>query len=194
MVAVAAAIIASQAMISGAFAIIAQSQVLGCFPRVRVTHTSKKYHGQVYIPEINYALMILCVAVTAIFQTTDKIGNAYGKKNPQLYIKKVVNYSLPEDNFCYKIEISHASIIPLHNCFMQFLLNSLHRKFQYKHRCTAIAHKMIFSLVYLPRLSASSTLLANMLYCHCCLTCQIQKEWNHHMIIMEFSKNIKVCM
>ncbi|KAK3166408.1 hypothetical protein QOZ80_1AG0045430 [Eleusine coracana subsp. coracana] len=77
-VAVAAAIIASQAMISGAFAIIAQSQVLGCFPRVRVTHTSKKFEGQVYIPEINYALMILCVAVTAIFQTTDKIGNAYG--------------------------------------------------------------------------------------------------------------------
>ncbi|KAM3353961.1 hypothetical protein ACQJBY_024888 [Aegilops geniculata] len=77
-VAVAAAIIASQAMISGAFAIIAQSQILGCFPRVRVTHTSNKFHGQVYIPEINYALMILCVAVTAIFQTTDKIGNAYG--------------------------------------------------------------------------------------------------------------------
>lgn len=77
-VAVAAAIIASQAMISGAFAIIAQSQVLGCFPRVRVTHTSAKFEGQVYIPEINYALMILSVAVTAIFQTTEKIGNAYG--------------------------------------------------------------------------------------------------------------------
>jgi KUP system potassium uptake protein len=81
-VAVAAAIIASQAMISGAFAIIAQSQILGCFPRVRVIHTSTKFHGQVYIPEINYVLMVLCVAVTAIFQTTDKIGNAYGK--PQL--------------------------------------------------------------------------------------------------------------
>jgi len=78
-VAVAAAIIASQAMISGAFAIIAQSQVLGCFPRVRVTHTSTKFEGQVYIPEINYVLMVLCVAVTAIFQTTEKIGNAYGK-------------------------------------------------------------------------------------------------------------------
>ncbi|XP_066313247.1 potassium transporter 5-like [Miscanthus floridulus] len=77
-VAVAAAIIASQAMISGAFAIIAQSQVLGCFPRVRVTHTSTKFEGQVYIPEINYVLMVLCVAVTAIFQTTEKIGNAYG--------------------------------------------------------------------------------------------------------------------
>jgi len=78
-VAVAAAIIASQAMISGAFAIISQSQKLGCFPRVRVVHTSSKYEGQVYIPEINYELMITCVIVTAVFKTTEKIGNAYGK-------------------------------------------------------------------------------------------------------------------
>ncbi|OAY76247.1 Potassium transporter 5, partial [Ananas comosus] len=77
-VAVAAAIIASQAMISGAFAIISQSQLLGCFPRIRIMHTSTEYEGQVYIPELNYALMIVCVAVTAIFKTTDKIGNAYG--------------------------------------------------------------------------------------------------------------------
>lgn len=77
--AVAAAIIASQAMISGAFAIISQSQKLGCFPRVRIVHTSSKYGGQVYIPEINYALMIACVVLTAIFKTTEKIGNAYGK-------------------------------------------------------------------------------------------------------------------
>ncbi|KAJ4798577.1 Potassium transporter [Rhynchospora pubera] len=76
--AVAASIIASQAMISGAFAIISQSQTLGCFPRVHVRHTSTKHEGQVYIPEINYALMIACVIVTAAFQTTEKIGNAYG--------------------------------------------------------------------------------------------------------------------
>ncbi|KAL5538798.1 hypothetical protein UlMin_044623 [Ulmus minor] len=77
-VAVAAAIIASQAMISGAFSIICQSLSLGCFPRVKVVHTSAKYEGQVYIPEINYLLMIACVIVTASFQTTEKIGNAYG--------------------------------------------------------------------------------------------------------------------
>ncbi|KAL6186223.1 hypothetical protein ACLB2K_042344 [Fragaria x ananassa] len=77
-VAVAAAIIASQAMISGAFAIISQSLSLGCFPRVKVVHTSAKYEGQVYIPEVNYMLMIACVVVTAAFQTTEKIGNAYG--------------------------------------------------------------------------------------------------------------------
>ncbi|XP_073313763.1 potassium transporter 5-like [Primulina huaijiensis] len=77
-VANAAAIIASQAMISGAFSIISQSLSLSCFPRVKVVHTSTKYEGQVYIPEINYFLMIACVLVTFGFKTTDKIGNAYG--------------------------------------------------------------------------------------------------------------------
>ncbi|XP_020551449.1 potassium transporter 5 [Sesamum indicum] len=77
-VANAAAIIASQAMISGAFAIISQSLSLGCFPRVKVVHTSAKYEGQVYIPEINYLLMVACVIVTFGFKTTEKIGHAYG--------------------------------------------------------------------------------------------------------------------
>ncbi|GMI87940.1 ARABIDOPSIS THALIANA HIGH AFFINITY K+ TRANSPORTER 5, high affinity K+ transporter 5 [Hibiscus trionum] len=77
-VAVAAAIIASQAMISGAFSIISQSLALGCFPRVKVVHTSAKYEGQVYIPDINYMLMIACVIVTVGFRTTEKIGHAYG--------------------------------------------------------------------------------------------------------------------
>ncbi|CAL5346583.1 unnamed protein product [Camellia sinensis] len=77
-VAVAAAIIASQAMISGTFSIISQSLSLGCFPRVKVVHTSAKYEGQVYIPEVNFLLMIACVIVTAAFKSTTNIGNAYG--------------------------------------------------------------------------------------------------------------------
>ncbi|XP_034691225.1 potassium transporter 5-like isoform X2 [Vitis riparia] len=77
-VAVSAAIIASQAMISGTFSIIQQSLSLGCFPRVKIMHTSTKYEGQVYIPEVNYLLMLACVGVTAGFKTTTKIGNAYG--------------------------------------------------------------------------------------------------------------------
>lgn len=78
-VAVLAAIIASQAMISGTFSIVQQSLSLGCFPRVKVVHTSAKYEGQVYIPELNYVLMLACVCVTLAFKTTEKIGNAYGK-------------------------------------------------------------------------------------------------------------------
>ncbi|KAG2398320.1 Potassium transporter 5 [Vigna angularis] len=77
-VAVAAAIIASQAMISGAFSIISQALSLGCFPRVRVVHTSIKHHGQVYILEINYMFMITCIVVCAAFKTTEKISHAYG--------------------------------------------------------------------------------------------------------------------
>ncbi|XP_074301471.1 potassium transporter 5-like [Silene latifolia] len=77
-IAVLAAIIASQAMISGTFSIIHQSLALGCFPRVKVVHTSSKYEGQVYIPELNYLLMFACVCVTLGFGTSTHIGNAYG--------------------------------------------------------------------------------------------------------------------
>nr|KAK2636968.1 hypothetical protein Ddye_031760 [Dipteronia dyeriana] len=77
-VAVLASIIASQALISGAFSVIQQSLALGCFPRVKVVHTSAKYEGQVFIPEINYLLMLACVGVTLGLKTTEKMGNAYG--------------------------------------------------------------------------------------------------------------------
>ncbi|KAL6494558.1 Potassium transporter 5 [Orobanche gracilis] len=77
-IAVIAAIIASQSMISAAFSTISQALNLGCFPRVRVVHTSAKYEGQVYIPELNYFIMVACIIVTASFRTTEKIGNAYG--------------------------------------------------------------------------------------------------------------------
>ena len=78
-VAVMAAIIASQSLISASFSIIQQSVALGCFPRVKVVHTSSKYKGQVYVPEINTLLMLACVGVTLGFKNTLKIGNAYGK-------------------------------------------------------------------------------------------------------------------
>ncbi|MED6183189.1 hypothetical protein PIB30_035704 [Stylosanthes scabra] len=77
-IAVMAAIIASQALISGAFSIIQQSLALGCFPHVKVVHTSAKVSGQVYIPEINHILMLLCIIVTLCIKTSAAISNAYG--------------------------------------------------------------------------------------------------------------------
>lgn len=76
--AVLASIIASQALITGTFSIIQQSLSLGCFPRVKIVHTSAKYEGQVFIPEINYLLMLACVAVTLGFKTPANLANAYG--------------------------------------------------------------------------------------------------------------------
>ncbi|KAF2610536.1 hypothetical protein F2Q70_00008343 [Brassica cretica] len=57
-----AAIVGSQSVITATFSIIKQCHALGCFPRVKVVHTSK--HGQMYIPEINWILMILTLAIT----------------------------------------------------------------------------------------------------------------------------------
>ncbi|XLS53533.1 hypothetical protein HN51_014210 [Arachis hypogaea] len=77
-VATAAAIVASQATITATFSIIKQALAHGCFPRVKVVYTSKTFLGQIYIPDINWILMILCISVTAGFENQNQIGNAYG--------------------------------------------------------------------------------------------------------------------
>lgn len=74
-----AAMIASQAMISATFSCVKQSMALGCFPRLKIVHTSRKFMGQIYIPVINWFLMIMCIVVVSIFQSTTDIANAYGK-------------------------------------------------------------------------------------------------------------------
>lgn len=73
-----AAMIASQAMISATFSCVKQAMALGCFPRLKIVHTSRKLMGQIYIPIINYFLMIMCIIVVSIFQSTTDIANAYG--------------------------------------------------------------------------------------------------------------------
>lgn len=73
-----AAIVASQSLISATFSVIKQSVVLDYFPRVKVVHTSSNKEGEVYSPEVNYILMILCVAVILIFGEGKDIGNAFG--------------------------------------------------------------------------------------------------------------------
>ncbi|KAL9664910.1 hypothetical protein QQ045_020319 [Rhodiola kirilowii] len=73
-----AAIVASQSLISATFSVIKQSVMLDYFPRVTVVHTSLNQEGEVYSPEVNYVVMILCVAVILIFGDGTEIGNAYG--------------------------------------------------------------------------------------------------------------------
>ncbi|XP_004293775.1 PREDICTED: potassium transporter 10-like [Fragaria vesca subsp. vesca] len=77
-VATAAAVVASQATITATFALVKQALALGCFPRVKVIHTSRKYRHQIYIPEVNWIVMVLCIAVTAGFKNQNQIGNASG--------------------------------------------------------------------------------------------------------------------
>ncbi|CAL5081249.1 unnamed protein product [Urochloa decumbens] len=73
-----AAMIASQAMISATFSCIKQAMALGCFPRIKIIHTSKKIMGQIYIPVMNWFLMVMCIIIVATFRSTNDIANAYG--------------------------------------------------------------------------------------------------------------------
>ncbi|KAM3344528.1 putative potassium transporter 12 isoform X1 [Capsicum galapagoense] len=77
-IATVAAIIASQAMISASFSCVKQAMALGCFPRLKIIHTSKRHIGQIYIPVINWFLMLMCMLVVAAFKSTTDIANAYG--------------------------------------------------------------------------------------------------------------------
>jgi KUP system potassium uptake protein len=77
-VATAAAVVASQALISGAFSLTRQAVQLGYSPRVTIVHTSKSEMGQIFIPEVNQLLWFGCIALVVGFKSTDNLGAAYG--------------------------------------------------------------------------------------------------------------------
>ncbi|HEX7124846.1 MAG TPA: potassium transporter Kup [Thermodesulfobacteriota bacterium] len=76
--ATAATIIASQALISGAFSLARQAVQLGYWPRVTIVHTSESAEGQIYIPEVNYGLMVACIWLVLEFQESGALAAAYG--------------------------------------------------------------------------------------------------------------------
>ncbi len=78
LLATAATIIASQAVITGAFSVAAQAAKLGLLPRLRVVHTSASAYGQVYVPAINWVLMISVLILVFAFESSAKLAYAYG--------------------------------------------------------------------------------------------------------------------
>jgi KUP system potassium uptake protein len=73
-----ATVIASQALISGAFSLTLQAIQLGYCPRMRIEHTSSAERGQIYIPEVNWALMVACVCLVLGFESSSNLAAAYG--------------------------------------------------------------------------------------------------------------------
>lgn len=76
--ATAATIIASQAMITGVFSLTQQAVQLGYLPRLKIIHTNPDIRGQIYMPQVNYLLMISCVALVISFKTSSNLASAYG--------------------------------------------------------------------------------------------------------------------
>jgi KUP system potassium uptake protein len=76
--ATAATIIASQAVISGSFSITLQAVQLGFSPRLKVAHTSAKERGQIYVPAVNWVLMFSCIGLVIGFRSSSNLAAAYG--------------------------------------------------------------------------------------------------------------------
>lgn len=77
-IATAATIIASQAVISGAFSVTHQAIQLGYLPRLRTLHTSEKAAGQIYIPSVNWGLLVMVIALVLGFRESTNLASAYG--------------------------------------------------------------------------------------------------------------------
>ena len=78
LLATAATVIASQAVISGAFSMTKQAIQLGFLPHMRITHTSDQEYGQIYVPSVNAALMVAVIAAVVGFRSSTALGAAYG--------------------------------------------------------------------------------------------------------------------
>jgi KUP system potassium uptake protein len=76
--ATAATVIASQALITGVYSLTLQAIQMGYLPRVRVRHTSAHTRGQIYVPAVNWFLMLACVALVIAFGSSSKLAAAYG--------------------------------------------------------------------------------------------------------------------
>lgn len=73
-----ATVIASQALISGAFSITMQALQLGFLPRLQILHTSSKEFWQIYIPAVNWVMMAVCIIIVLGFRTSSNLAAAYG--------------------------------------------------------------------------------------------------------------------
>ena len=71
-------VIASQALISGVFQLMFQAMALNAFPKIKVVHTSTENAGQIYVPLMNYVLMVGSIALVAVFQHSEGLAAMYG--------------------------------------------------------------------------------------------------------------------
>ena len=112
-----ATVIASQALISGAFSLTRQAMLLGFFPRVTIRHTSHATEGQIYIPEINWLLAAGCILLVLTFRSSDRLASAYGiAVTGTMAITSVVYYIVTRQTWGW----SRAKAIPLLALFLSF--------------------------------------------------------------------------
>ena len=112
-----ATIIASQALISGAFSLTRQGIQLGFFPRLNIIHTSDESEGQIYIPFVNKALMISCISLVLIFKSSANLASAYGLAvTANMILTTIVFYVVTVKTWNWK----KSYILPIISFFLLF--------------------------------------------------------------------------
>jgi KUP system potassium uptake protein len=107
-----ATIIASQALISGVFSLTAQAVQLGYFPRVRIVHTSSTEFGQIYVPGMNWMMMIGTIALVIGFGSSSAMASAYGVAiATTMVITTVLAFSVSRHMWKWKLPIALAVTI-----------------------------------------------------------------------------------
>ncbi|KAJ8749724.1 hypothetical protein K2173_012275 [Erythroxylum novogranatense] len=118
-----AAVVGSQAVISATFSIISQCCALHCFPHVKIVHTSSEIYGQIYIPEVNWILMCLCLAVTLGLRDTNMMGHAYGRKCAiRLHAYKLAELSLNYGCFIGATGMVVTTVMFVTTCLMALVM------------------------------------------------------------------------
>ncbi len=109
----AAAVIASQALISGAFSITRQAVSLGYLPRMTVLHTSKEEIGQIYVPFVNWALMISTIWLVLFFQTSSNMAAAYGVAvTTTMVITTILTFFVAKDRWHFSFTAAALITLP----------------------------------------------------------------------------------
>jgi KUP system potassium uptake protein len=127
----AATVIASQALISGAFSLTRQAMQLGYLPRVTIKHTASEAEGQIYIPEVNFALAVACLALVVSFRESTRLAAAYGiAVTGTMAITSIVFYVVTREVWGW----SAAKAVPLLALFLgvdlAFLVANLFKFFE----------------------------------------------------------------
>ncbi len=117
-----ATIIASQALISGVFSLTAQAVQMDYLPRIKVVHTSSKHYGQIYVPLVNWLLMVGCVGLVIGFQTASNLAAAYGiAVTMTMAITTLIFYRVLTDNWGWSSAKALLVCVPMLIIEMGFL-------------------------------------------------------------------------
>jgi KUP system potassium uptake protein len=117
-----ATIIASQALISGVFSLTAQAVQLDYLPRIAIRHTSREHSGQIYVPLVNWALMIACVGLVLGFRSSSNLAAAYGiAVTMTMAITTLIFFRVLTDRWKWRRSLAFVVCVPMLGIELGFL-------------------------------------------------------------------------